>query len=123
MSVKIVYWPLVIDDFWANQTYAQRSIAIAVRTAGRRQLGLVPEVERAVWSVNPNLPLAEVMTLGEVRDRSMARTSFTLTMLALSAGMALMLGSVGIYGVLSFSSSSASARSACGWLLARRGPR
>jgi putative ABC transport system permease protein len=42
------------------------------------------------------------MTMGEVRDRSMARTSFTLTMLALSAGMALLLGSVGIYGVLSF---------------------
>jgi hypothetical protein len=100
--VKIVYWPLVVGDFWGNESYAQRSVAIAARTAGRRPLGLVPEVERAVWSVNPNLPLAEVMTMGEVRDRSMARTSFTLTMLALSAAMALLLGSVGIYGVLSF---------------------
>jgi len=100
--VKVVYWPLVVGDFWGNQSYAQRSVAIAVRTAGRRPLGLVPEVERAVWSVNPNLPLSEVMTMAEVRDRSMARTSFTLTMLALSAGMAVLLASVGIYGVLSF---------------------
>jgi predicted permease len=100
--VKVVYWPLVVGDFWGNESYAQRSVAIVVRSDGKQPLGLVPAVERAVWSVNPDLPLAEVMTLAEVRDRSMARTSFTLTILALCAGMALLLGCVGIYGVLSF---------------------
>ncbi|NOT63010.1 MAG: FtsX-like permease family protein [Acidobacteria bacterium] len=61
------------------------------------------EVRQAVWSVIPNLPLAEVRTLNENYTRSMARTSFTLVMLALAGGMALFLGVVGLYGVLAYS--------------------
>src|SRR4029079_13150997 len=60
-------------------------------------------VRRAVWSVNPNLPLAGIRTLQEIYDRSLARTSFTLVMLALAGGMALLLGVAGIYGVMSYS--------------------
>jgi len=56
-----------------------------------------------VWAVNANLPLAQVRTLGEVYNQSMARTSFTLVMLAIAGSMALVLGIIGIYGVLSYS--------------------
>ena len=62
----------------------------------------MPEVRQAVWSINPNLPLASVQTLAEILARSMARTSFTLVMLAIAAGVALLLGAVGIYGVISY---------------------
>ena len=61
------------------------------------------EVSRAIWAVNPNLPLAGIRTLEEISRRSMARTSFTLVMLALAGGMALLLGLAGIYGVMSYS--------------------
>jgi len=53
--------------------------------------------------VNPNVPLAGVRTLQQVYDRSLARTSFTLVMLALAGAMALLLGLAGIYGVMSYS--------------------
>jgi ABC-type antimicrobial peptide transport system permease subunit len=53
--------------------------------------------------VNPNLPLFHVQTLQEIYDKSLARTSFTLVMLALAGAMALLLGVVGIYGVISYS--------------------
>ena len=53
--------------------------------------------------MNPNLPLADVHTLGFFYTRSMARTSFTLIMLAVAGGMALLLGVVGIYGVIACS--------------------
>jgi len=53
--------------------------------------------------VNPNLPLSNVDTLGDFYTRSMARTSFTLIMLAVAGGMALLLGVVGIYGVIACS--------------------
>ncbi len=57
----------------------------------------------AVWAVNPNLPLANVRTLEEILEDSMARTSFTLVMLGIASGVALVLGAVGIYGVISYS--------------------
>ena len=47
--------------------------------------------------------LAGVRALQEIYDRSLARTSFTLVMLALAGGMALLLGVAGIYGVMSYS--------------------
>jgi len=56
-----------------------------------------------VWSVDPNLPLADVYTLDYLYRKSMARTSFTLVMLAVAAGTALLLGVVGFYGVIAYS--------------------
>jgi ABC-type antimicrobial peptide transport system permease subunit len=52
--------------------------------------------------VNANLPVFLVRTLQDVYDQSMARTSFTLVMLAIAGGMALVLGIVGIYGVIAY---------------------
>ena len=46
----------------------------------------------------------------EIYDKSMARTSFTLVMLPIAAGMALLLGVVGIYGVISYAGVAAHAR-------------
>ena len=60
-------------------------------------------VRQAVWSVDPNLPLAEVYTADYFYRRSLARTSFTLIMLGVAGGMALLLGVVGIYGVIAYS--------------------
>ena len=53
--------------------------------------------------MNPNLPLANVRTMRQLYDKSLARTSFTLVMLAIAGAMALLLGMVGIYGVISYS--------------------
>jgi ABC-type antimicrobial peptide transport system permease subunit len=61
------------------------------------------EVRQAVWSVDPNLPLADVHTQDYFYRKSMARTSFTLVMLAVAGGMALLLGIVGLYGVIAYS--------------------
>ena len=60
-------------------------------------------MQQAVWSINPNLPLASVRTLQEIYDKSLARTSFTMVMLAIAAAMALLLGTVGLYGVIAYS--------------------
>jgi ABC-type antimicrobial peptide transport system permease subunit len=64
--------------------------------------GFLDELRRAVWSVNGNLSLAGVQTLGEMYERSMARTSMTLKLLAITGGLALILALVGIYGVVSY---------------------
>jgi ABC-type antimicrobial peptide transport system permease subunit len=61
------------------------------------------QVRQAVWSVNGDLPLALVRTLSDVYDRSLARTTFALVMLGIAGAMALLLGIIGIYGVISYS--------------------
>jgi len=55
-----------------------------------------------VGPVNPTLPLASVRTLDEIQADSIAQTSFALVMLAIAATVALLLGSVGIYGVIAY---------------------
>ena len=60
------------------------------------------EAQRAIWSVNGREPVFLVTTLKTLYDQSMARTSFTLVMLALAGGMALVLGVVGLYGVIAY---------------------
>ena len=80
----------------------QRNLAFAVRSGRMGSSGFMAELQRAVWSVNPNLPVANVKSLDEIRASSMAQTSFALTMLAIAAVVALLLGLVGIYGVVAY---------------------
>ena len=99
----IVYWPLLQKNFEGAPIGARRSVAFVIRTPRAGSTNLLQELRQAVWSVNPNLPLANVRTLADIYDRSLARTSFTLALLAIAGGMALLLGVVGIYGVISYS--------------------
>jgi ABC-type antimicrobial peptide transport system permease subunit len=80
-----------------------RYMSYVVRSSRTGSRGFLDEISHAVWSVNPNLPLANVHTLDEIYRKSMARTTFTLVMLAIAGAMALLLGVVGIYGVISYS--------------------
>jgi predicted permease len=98
----VLYWPMLIEDLWGQGLYARRNVAYAVRSSRAGTQGFLREIRQAVWSVNPNLPLARVKTLEEWLEDSMARTSFTLIMLGIAAAMALLLGAVGIYGVISY---------------------
>jgi predicted permease len=100
---KIAYWPLLMRDFEDGKDSSRRTVAYAIRSPRTGSRGFMEEIQRAVWSVNPNLPLASVRTLQEMYDKSLARTSFTLVMLAIAGGMALLIGLVGIYGVISYS--------------------
>ncbi len=99
----IVIWPTLMDNFSGNKSFVWRNLAYVVRSGRTGSSGFLGEISQAVWSVNPNLPLADVHTLQEIYDKSLARTSFTLAMLAIAGAMALLLGVVGIYGVISYS--------------------
>ena len=79
----------------------------------------VEELQRAVWAVNPELPLGSVEPLGALYERSMARTSLTLVLLAITAGMALRSGSSVSTQSSPTCSLSARARSAFAWRSAR----
>ena len=78
-------------------------MSFAIRSTRTGSATFLGEIRNAIWSVDHNLPIADVRTVREIYDKSMARTSFTLIMLTLASGMALVLGIVGIYGVISYS--------------------
>lgn len=98
-----VYWPTMQEGFEGQKLELRRGIAFIIRSPRVGSQAFVKEVQHNVWAINPNVPLADVTTLGELYTKSMARTSFTLVMLCVAGGMALLLGIVGIYGVISYS--------------------
>jgi predicted permease len=98
-----VFWPLLQKNFEGSPTSAHRSVSLVIRTPRAGSSGFLRELRQAIWSVNPNLPLAEVKTLESIYNRSLGRTSFTLALLAIAGAMALLLGLIGIYGVISYS--------------------
>ncbi len=65
-------------------------------------VSLVPAIRDAVESVDPETPVRDIRTLEDVVADSMGRTTFMMSLLMLAAIMALFLGSVGIYGVISY---------------------
>jgi predicted permease len=98
-----VYWPIMMDRFEGQKVAVHRSIGFAIRSSRAGSQAFIKEIQQAVWSLDPNLPLADVHPLAYYYTKSMARTSFTLIMLSAAGGMALLLGVVGIYGVISYS--------------------
>jgi predicted permease len=100
----MLYWRGGVQNFGpTGAAVISRSVTFAVRSERAGTENFLKEIRGAVWSVNPNLPLAQVRTLDDLYRQSMSRTSFTLVMLAIAGSMALLLGIIGIYGVISYS--------------------
>ncbi len=78
-----------------------RAMMMVVRTGGD-PTSLVPAIREAVKALDPDIPITNVRTLQDIVDASLSRTTFTMSLLLLAALIALFLGSVGIYGVLSY---------------------
>jgi predicted permease len=102
-SPAIVYWPSMMENFYPGGGIdLARAVTFVVRSPLVGTPALARQIEQAVWSVNQGLAIASPRTMQDVYDRSLARTSFTLVMLAIAGGVALVLGVVGLYGVLSY---------------------
>jgi putative ABC transport system permease protein len=77
------------------------NMTLIVRTT--RDIGsIAPDIRRAVAAVDPGTPVSDVESMRSMVDRSAARQRFATLLLALFAGVALALGVVGIYGVMSY---------------------
>jgi len=98
-----VYWPILLRDSEAEPLQGVRYGTFVVRSSRAGTESLMTEMRRAVWSVDARLPLANAYTLNFLYVRSLARTSFTLVMLGIAGAMALLLGAIGLYSVISYS--------------------
>jgi predicted lysophospholipase L1 biosynthesis ABC-type transport system permease subunit len=96
----IVYWPARQQQMIGNIVPA--SVAFTLRSDRTGTESFLQDIQRAMSTVSPDLPVASVNTVAALYEISMARTSFSLVLLAIAGAMALLLGIVGIYGVLAY---------------------
>jgi predicted permease len=82
--------------------YVPRFETYVIRT-GRDFVTLVPELRRAVREVDPRLPVLDISSLDAIIVDATAQERFALRLLLVSAGAAVFLAIVGIYGVLAYS--------------------
>ena len=79
------------------------SVFVAVRTAPENPLTLLPAVQQAVWNVNKSVPLGNPRTMNDIIARTLLPKRFTMLLLSIFAGAALLLAAIGLYGVISYS--------------------
>ncbi len=103
--VEMVYLPVRAPD-GGPAGWLPRLMSITVKASqGAHKLApesLAPAVRQAVWAIDPKVPIASLRPMDAVVAASMARTRFTLLLLSIAAGAAVLLGAVGIYGVISY---------------------
>ena len=86
-------------------------------------------VEAAVHSIDPQIALARLRTLDQVKEESLGEDRYTMVLFASFAVVALLLAAVGIYGLMAFAVAQRTneggparrPKSACGWLWGRPG--
>jgi putative ABC transport system permease protein len=90
-------------EFYLNyQQAAPPFLGLAVRTKGDpRQV--VADVRRAIWAVDSDQPLYNVMTMEQALSDSISKQRFSMLMLAIFAVVAFVLAAIGIYGIASYS--------------------
>jgi putative ABC transport system permease protein len=101
---SMVYWRTGVQYLFGMQAppEVRRQITFAIRSDRTGTESFLAEVREAIWSVSRIVPLASIQTLEEMLGKSFAATSFTLVMLGIAGGMALLIGVVGIYGVIAY---------------------
>ncbi|HEV2689271.1 MAG TPA: FtsX-like permease family protein, partial [Bryobacteraceae bacterium] len=87
---------------YMQDPYAWPYLSLLVRTA-TDPIKLTPSIQSTIWSVDKNLPIAGVTTMEQIRSGSIAQPRVTALLLTVFASLALVLATVGIYGVMAYS--------------------
>jgi putative ABC transport system permease protein len=95
----VLYLPIAPSGEGAPSAAHALSVVLKV---GADPLGFAPAAREALRQVDPRLPMVEPRTVEKIARDAMAATSFTVVLLGIAAAIALVLGTVGIYGVISY---------------------
>jgi putative ABC transport system permease protein len=96
-----IYMPMSIYPGRAAGLPLPDGMSYVVRTSSA-PLGSIAAVRAAIGQIDRNLAIAQERTLQDILDRASAQMAFTMVLLAIAATVALMLGVIGIYGVMSY---------------------
>jgi ABC-type antimicrobial peptide transport system permease subunit len=87
--------------YWPHPQLSYPAMTLTVRAAAD-PLTLAPSIEREIQFLDKDQPVADVRTMDQWMSRALSRERFSSTLLAAFAGLALLLASIGIYGVMSY---------------------
>jgi len=90
-----------VEVYWPENQRPSSAMTLAILTQGN-PMSLAPTIQREVAAIDPELPVYRVRSMSEVMGESVARRRLALILLSIFAGLALLLASVGIYGVTSY---------------------
>lgn len=93
---------LPATNFVLGRDGTMNDLAYLVRTSQPPSVAFTKQVASIVASLNPRVPVINQRAMSHVVERSMARTSFVMTLLGVAAVVALVLSAVGMYGVISY---------------------
>lgn len=91
-----LYWP------YDQTPFKLGSMSLAIHTSADPK-GLSAIVQKQVTSLDPDQPVFRIRTMSELESESMARRRLSMSLLAVFAGVALLLAAVGIYGIMAYS--------------------
>jgi putative ABC transport system permease protein len=95
--------PAIYTPYAQSSQDWKRWAEIVVRSPATAGPALVAQIKPMVWKVDPSIPVTKVRTMSEVMSISLAAQRFNTLLLGVFAGVALLLATVGLYGVLAFS--------------------
>lgn len=84
-----------------NKSFVTRTLGLVVRTTGDPR-SLTAPVERAISDVDRSLPPFGVAAMSDVVEQSITRLTFVMTIIGVTAVLALILAGIGLYGVLAY---------------------
>jgi putative ABC transport system permease protein len=90
-----------IETYYPEDQNPSSAMTLAVQTSVD-PMSLAPTIQKEVTAIDPDLPVYRVRTMTEIMGESVARRRLALILLAVFAGLALLLASIGIYGVTSY---------------------
>jgi predicted permease len=99
---SLVYWPVLMENMFNSPVIGTPSVTFVVRSERAGTVGLMEGIREAVRAVSASVPIGQERTMQDLYAGSLARTSFTLVLLAIAGAMALALGVIGIYGVIAY---------------------
>lgn len=96
------FFPEIYMPYTQYSSWHDRPFDVVIRTVGQ-PLAIVPAVRRAVAELDKNIPISDIRTMDEVAAATLSLKSFVTMLLASFGGLALLLATVGIYGVMAYS--------------------